>query len=494
MSEIRPIYSGLISLIFTTLKLFVGLAFTVIITRLLLPEELGSWRLVLGLIGNVVIIHQVISYWATRESAREIYSGTTALIFSGILSIGGILIYYILALFTSSNTDVNLDVLLAGSIIVPILIVNRVAMAINYGWRPHLLSYGQIIYSVSMLPVLYILIQYFHFGIFGIIFSSAISYLVALFILIFFIRHRLQKKFKIEYIKIWIKRSWLSMYQYSHSLIISLDVLIFSLITQSVIGLAYFTSAWSIGIISGMASSVAAASYPKLLSEGKTDFLSQNINKLFYFIIPFTFLTIVFAKAGLFLLNPIYVAVFPAVIIISIRTFFYTFSNTFSNYLLGLENIDVNFESTLKEQLKSKLVHIPTIRIIRNSIYLISLLTLLLIVNDSNEILIIYWSIISLLSEIPFTVYFYMLVKKATRFSVDLKPLIKFFTIGIIVFYLIHLLSENYLEYEEGFFEFFLQLLPFIILSLVSYFGLTYLIDKNTRKFVKSILNELKNK
>ena len=95
MSGIRVTYSGLISLGVGLVSVFTGIIFTLIVTRQLTPDEFGTWGLLGTLIAYAVIIEPIISYWTTRDIARGGESGKTAIVSSGLFSIGGLLIYII---------------------------------------------------------------------------------------------------------------------------------------------------------------------------------------------------------------------------------------------------------------------------------------------------------------------------------------------------------------------------------------------------------------
>ena len=53
---------------------------------------------------------------------------------------------------------------------------------------------------------------------------------------------------------------------------------------------------------------------------------------------------------------------------------------------------------------------------------------------------------------------------------------------------------EEFLVYEESIFDFLPNIIPYLFLSILIYFGLTYLVDKKTRVLFKAIFSEIKNK
>ena len=112
MSEIRTTYSGLISAAFGLTRIFAGLFFMIIITRILVAEELGTWALITSLLFYGIILDPIIAYWATRDTARKIDSGKTAILGEGVLSIGGIGIYIIATIIVGPQTNADNTIIL----------------------------------------------------------------------------------------------------------------------------------------------------------------------------------------------------------------------------------------------------------------------------------------------------------------------------------------------------------------------------------------------
>ena len=97
MSGIRVAYTGFITFAIRIASIVTGLIFTLIVTRQLSVEEFGTWGLINGIIIYAIIIHPIVSYWSTRETARGGNTGKTAISTTGVFSSIGILIYLIVA-------------------------------------------------------------------------------------------------------------------------------------------------------------------------------------------------------------------------------------------------------------------------------------------------------------------------------------------------------------------------------------------------------------
>ena len=174
-------------------------------------------------------------------------------------------------------------------------------------------------------------------------------------------------------------------------------------------------------------------------------------------------------------------------------------SSSFTNALQGIEKVDVK-ESSTKDYVKSNLFYLPTIRLIRRVVYLSSLTVglILLMQFDTSQIdLVIAWSVIVFVIEIPFTIYLFNLIKKNLSLSFDIIAILKYLLISIFVFAGIHLMMGEFLDYDPKLITFFFNLLPFLILGLLLYLGLTYLADSKTRKLFKGVwleINKIINK
>ena len=108
--------------------------------------------------------------------------------------------------------------------------------------------------------------------------------------------------------------------------------------------------------------------------------------------------------------------------------------------------------------------------------------------------MLVFWSVIATLTQIPFTIYFYYLVRKQFPLSLDIVTIMKYLVISIVVFGGVYLLMDEYLEYEIEVLKFIPNLIPYLILGISVYFGLTYLTDKATRQLFNSIILEIKQK
>lgn len=492
--NIRVTYSGLTGFLINGFTMVTGLIFILIVTRNLQPNELGTWGLIGSLLTYVIILEPIISYWTIREIARGMESGKTSFISSGLFSIFGIIGFLIISYLISGPTGTDLSVLFFASILIPFTFLNRTLSAIAIGSQPHINNLGVAIFDISKIPLAAIFILFFDLSLFGAILSTALANIPTIIFLSVKLRNELKSKFQKHYLIGWLKRGWLPPFVKLPNLVV-FDVLIFSLITGSVNGIAYWVAANSIGNIVRHSGQISRAVYPKLLSGGKKEYLQSNFILFLYFSFPILMISIVFSKAGLYILNPIYADAYLIVIFISIRALLRQIGFTFTQAIEGIDEVDKK-KSSIKEYLKSSLFYIPTFRLLRRFFYLtlVSIGLYVLLQYDASEMMLLtYWSAAFMIVEIPFTIYYIKMSRKDFPINLELKPIFKYFVLSIIIFSLVYLLLENFLVYDDSIFIFIPNLIPFLLLGILVYFGLTYLVDKKTRKLFKAVIHELKN-
>ena len=153
MTEIRITFTGLIAVTTGLITAVTGIIFTLIITRILDPVDFGTWGVISVMFLSVLNLEPIISYWTTREISRGLESGKTALLASGILSSIAMVIFLIIAYVMSTETDTDLQIIFSASLLIPLMFLNKVLMGINLGWKPHVVSYGLLIFGIVQIPM-----------------------------------------------------------------------------------------------------------------------------------------------------------------------------------------------------------------------------------------------------------------------------------------------------------------------------------------------------
>jgi hypothetical protein len=445
---------------------------------------------------GVLNIEPIISYWATREVARGLESAKTAIFSSGIFSSMAVIIYLIIVHFVHSGTDTDFESVFFAAFLIPIIFLNKVLAGINLGWKPQAVSYGILVMGVTQIPMALIFVYFFDMGVIGIIISVAIANISSIIVLTISARETIKKEFQIKFLKKWFRLSWLPFYPGIAGMVHAYDVVIFALLVGSVEGIGFWTAAVLLPNLISNSGLISTAVYAKLLQKGKMDNLQRNVTQIFFFAFPLSAIVIVFAEPGLFILNPIYQIAFPVVIIMTFQVVLNTLSTVFQSMLKGVETVDVDEKASFKQYIKSKLFLLPTLLLIQYSIYITLLVIMLWVAApDSNLIdLITYWAIIMLSTQIPMTIWHYIMIRKHLQITFELSMIFKYFAISLVVFGLIYYLTEQFLEYDSNVFVFIPNILLFIIIGIFGYISITYLVDSRTKQLVSEIINELKER
>ncbi|MEO9277729.1 MAG: hypothetical protein ABI340_08155 [Nitrososphaera sp.] len=492
MSNIRVTYSGLIALAIGLTSVFTGILFTLIVTRKLTPEEFGIWSIIGSMISYFLVVEPLITYWSTRQIARGEQVGKTSLLTSIIFSLGILPGYVALAYFVYGTNHYFSSMILA-SILLPLSLISLVIEGVNLGYKPHIISYGLLIFESLKIPVGLILVFFLGMGINGAIIATIAAFLAKIALQIYLARSRLTGKFIKDVVIRWMKLSWVPFYSRISGVWWSLDVMVYSIITGSVIGVAYYAASLTVSQIIGHAGLISQALYPKLLANGTHEHVKENFNRLMYFAILFLTVSTVFAKPALFALNPAYASGALIAIIFAWRTFFYVLTSTFYQILQGIDTTDLEKNLKFAQIKKSKLFVVPTLQNIHYGTYIVVLSITLFILHSygMKEIsMVTWWVTIALILQIPFLIYSGIILRKNIPFSVSITNMIKYGG-GACSFVVVYLLTSPFLlHYEIKFYDFLPSLIIELLICVGAFFIVTYLIDKNTRILFKSILKE----
>lgn len=496
MDEIRVTYSGLISLMIGILNILIGLGFTIIITRTLSEVEFGTWGMIGGLIIYATIVEPIVTFWTTREVARNQESANTAIFTGFFLSGIGLVVYLVSGIILLYQTEVEQNVIYLGLILVPLFLINKILSSISLGWKPQGVSYGQLIFTSSQLCIGFLLLVIFDFSLIGIIITVGISTIFSIGFFIIYNKSKLRAPIQKKIIKKWIKFSWVALFPNLGPTIMSFDIMIFSIITGSVFGIAYWTASLTIVSILAVPQLISRGTYSKLLQGGDKTFVQENMRLLIYFIILFAGITITFAKPGLIILNPIYSEIGLIVIIMTMYIVMRVISNNLLTFVTGVDQVDLYENQNIKNYFKSSLIHVPSIYLVQSIGYIIALTTGLYfatIFNYSNFELILYWAIIQMVIQIPITIYSIIISQRKINLKYDIKPIIKYIIAGIVTFGIIFVVNIEIMTVETELIKFLPQVIFFVFISVILYIIITYAIDNKTRNLGKKIFESIKS-
>jgi O-antigen/teichoic acid export membrane protein len=494
LSGVRVTYSGLISFFVSIIGVITGTIFVVIVTRQLSPEDFGLWTLIGSLVSYVTIVNPIVTYWTTRHIARGENVGKTALSTNVLFSLGGVVVYSIMAIMLSDTLGADLLILLLAAGLIPTIFLENILNSIAHGYKPQAVSYGLVVFESTKIPLGFIMVVFLELGIFGVIITSIIASVLKIIILVILTREQLVGKIKHDLIKFWLRLSWLTLYMSLFGFIRRLDVLLVSVVSGSLIGIAYWGAATTATNLITHSGHISHGLYPKLLATGKKAFAEENLKRIMYFAVPILGATIIFAKPILNILNPEYVNGESIVIILSFRSILAILLGFSLNIIESYEKIDLDKQANFKQFFKSKLFLVPTLNILHSIVYLGGLgIFLLLISMEMTDVYIVtIWSLIFTITYIPFVIYGLFLINKNYKIKLPINHMGKYIIATIVAGIPIYYIVSRELILSNRIYEFLPQFIPIVILGSILYLGITYLIDKDTRVLGKSIFIEMK--
>jgi len=476
------------------ISVFTGLIFTLTVTRQLSPEEFGTWAIIGSMIMYFLVFERIISFWALRQIARNEQVGKTAIITSSSFSLGAIPVYLLLVYIVSGQSNVDVNIMLFGVILLPVQFIGQTFNVINLAHKPHATSYALLAFEAFKVPAGLVLVYFLDLGLQGAITAVFLAYVGRIGVQAYFAKPKLKGKFNFLIIRRWLKLTWFSIYTHLTTNLWGIDIVIYTIITGSVIGVAYYSASMVIAGTLVHAGLISQALYPKLLAQGSYEHFRKNFRLVMYFAIPLLGISLIFSRPALFALNPLYEIASTIVIILSFKTFFLILRNVLDRTLLGIETIDMDQNLVFSKLLKSKLFFVPTRRYIHFGLYISILVITLLFLNSttiSDLELVTWWAIIALSLEIPFFIYLFLQVKKYTKFSFPYLDSGKYIASTLLFILVFFLISDSIIEYEISIFQF----LPGLILQLAICIGIylltTYVFDKKTRILFKTVYDEL---
>ena len=497
MSGIRVTYSGLIAFVVGIGSIFTGLLFVLIVTRRLSPEEFGTWAVIGSMLSYFVISENIIGYWTSRQIARNENVGKTSVISNSFFSIMAIPVYFILVYSVSLTSNAQLEPLLLGAILLPVFFVSETLRSINLGYKPHTASYGLLVFEIFKIPAALLFVLFLELGIYGAILATFVGYVIKIVVQFHYAKPKLKDKFNVKILRRWLKLSWIPLYMNITKFIESTNVLAFTIITGSVIGVAYYTISISVTQLVKHSVKISQGLYPKLLAGGDYQYIKENFSLLMYFAIPLLGISVLFARPAVFALNPAYQDVFQIAIILSFWMFFLIIRDFLSKVLEGIDKVDVEENPKFSSLLKSKIFFVYTVNNIYYIVLVAVLVPVLFILNSLNfsELeLVTWWAIITLSLEIPVFIFMWIKVQKNVKFSFPFVDTAKYCG-ATLAFVIVFLLTENsIIEYHISIYDFLPGLFIELGICVGVYLGLSYLIDKKTRTLFKAILNEFTRK
>jgi O-antigen/teichoic acid export membrane protein len=487
-----------------------GLIFVVIVTSNLPPLQWGLWQLVSKVISYVLIPTAIINFWITRYRARGRDVGWTSvvavLIFTAVLASLFVIVSIPLAsdFPTASPANTNFFFFLLST---PQILLYTLAGALEsllWGVSPEKASYGFASFEVAKIVVAFVGVSIFHLSLEGAVLAVIAAQIVQILVLISFSRHDFKARPSFEVIGAMVRAGWLAILDLLDTFVITLDFLVVSLITGSLLPIALYGAAAIIGNVVTYSGSVASGLYASVLS-GKD--ASKSTNQVFelqiILLIPLTLGTIILSKQLLNLLNPEYDIGATILVILVIGYAFFSIQSVEDSVISGADTTDSNLHATASSYLRGSLFWLSKINLLFASLYLVGVALIarsLGMLSGSGylgqyELMGEVWAMLALGIFATGFVSKARYMRKFARLSIDSKVafsiLISSVVYAAILFTLAYVVFPNL---PNGEIPQAVRLVAIGVSSICFYFATMYGISSSFRKITKVIMKDVLGK
>ena len=492
MDDIRVTYSGLLGFVVAIGGMIAGIAFIIIVTRQLEPEEFGIWAVIGSMTTYSVVTKPIISYWTTRQIARGIPVGKTSMVSTSLFASGSIPIYVLSVYLFTNIESAFLDSMLLGAIMIPVLFIQGTLSAVNLGHKPQAVSIGMAAFQFFKIPVGLALVFFLELGLDGAILTIFVAHLSDIAIQLYYARSHLVVPRDFSYLREWIKQSWMPVYGKMPAVLHAMDVIVYTVIVGSVIGVAYYAAALVVSRMVKHTVQISQGLYPKLLTKSNKDHISDNFTLMMYFAIPLVILAVLFSKHTMFLLNPEYAQAWMAGVLLTFGRFLRVIMKFLKYVMMGTDDVDIKKMPSASALLHSKLFMAGTIDNMYYTVYIAVLVASLYIFRDLPELeLVIIWSLVMLSVSAPFLLYYVILVRRHTPFKVKYMYILKYVIGGIGIMIVFVLTNEHIMVFDTSIHMYIPGLLLEMAICCATYLGITYAIDKKTRRLFGLMISEI---
>ena len=481
--------TGLVNFVSRFISAFTGLLFTVMVARWLAPPQFGLWEVIMDLVTFAAYPVAVVAYWTTRSVARGRLLGKTAYAVGGLLSIGGLGIYYVFALATSSAIAAAILPFLLGSLLVPLTYWSVIANSVVSGYRPAAFGYSLIVSEVAKVLVAYAALYVFRLAIQGVLISLIFAYLVQSVVATYLTRGAAGPSIDFAEVKRWRSLAWVPLVSQLPLALAAADTYVASLGFGTAIA-GYYQSAFLIASVVGYSSALAIALYPLLLRGGDARLPAITMEFTLLIAIPLAVGAVALGGPMLLLLGRNYLPGTQGLSILAVMFVFLTISGIIDQALLGTERVDEESGRDFRKLAKSNLIFVPLINLTSAVVYVVSMYAALAY-SHANGLNISDTVVLWTGAQLATTVVFLAIKTIRARRYAKLAPgvsVVYYAVSAVLMGEIVYLLSGLVLPTNIDVLFYGLRLLGLVVLGTLVYFALVLSLDSKLRKTAMAVL------
>ena len=472
-------------------SILTGLAFLILMTRTLSTQQFGLWEVVIDVVTFASYPSVLVVYWATRDIARGLMRGRTALGINVTLSVLGIAVYVVLSFFTSGPINSGWETFLLATLLVPIAYWNNAANAIVSGYDPIVGGYAVISSEASKLLVAFPALLVFHAGIDGVILSLMVANAAQAATSTYLCSEALEEPFDAETGKRWLTRSWLTSLNSIPYVVGIADTYVASIAAAGTVIVGYYQAAFSVAALAGYSSYLAVALYPLLLrgGDGSDDLPSVTLDLSLLFGIPLAVGAASLARPILFVLRPTYAAASSAMEILAFGALLTAIASLLDQTLMGKVTVDADDSARARHFLHSDLFFVFLVNLGSTLAYVVGVYFIVhsgAISGAQIPQTLDLWATAQLVVFVFFIAVRVPRVRSRTKLV--LRPSFLYYVGGALVMAAFLFFASGYLDYNGRILDFGEELVTIGLAGLLLYFGFVYTTDLPFRALVRRMI------
>jgi O-antigen/teichoic acid export membrane protein len=451
------------------------------------PTEFGTWSFIFYIISLFSLLSSLFPFWATRFIARG-KEGTvkTAVATNFILALIAALIYLptvplIMAAFHVESSFLFVYLLAA------IQIVNTFMVMVFEGClraiRPQVIGYGLLIEEVVKVTLAFVLIL----GLKQLLLGAMVSLIAAASVQALFyawlLWGQLKQKIHWGYLREWVKSSPVMLYNVVGTQLNNavLYILVY-FAGQGAMG--NYQAAVTFSTVISYASSLAFALYPKMLAGEGAEDIASSFNTMLMLALPMVAVALTMAQSLLTILNASYAVAAPILMLLTVSMLITLIFNFYTQWLLGIETLDIEGKISLRELVHSKIFLVFSIPYIQTAIAAPAMLIILTQVAFANPIeAAMYLVLVNIAVDLISVPIVYHYSKATIKIPVAWKSLGKYVVAAAVMGGALLILPHT----TTIVFTF-----AKILVGVGIYAALLYATDADARKLVKQVFKEIR--
>jgi O-antigen/teichoic acid export membrane protein len=372
VSAISPRRTGVVVFGARVASIFTGLLFIVMVTHTLTTSEFGLLEIVTDIVVFSTYPLGVFNFWISRDTARGMTVGRTAVLTNLVLSAAGCAIFAVLAFLGESALASSLYLFGFALLLVPISYWYTTVNAILSAHHPQASGYTLLFTEVTKLAAAYYLLYVLRAGLPGVLLALAVSNLAQGALGSYFVRDTFAGAVSLERWKVWFKSAWIPALNSVPYVIGIADTYVAFLVSGGYTLTGYYQAAFSIAAIVGYSGYLSYALYPLLLRGVADRLIGVLFDFSMLFGVPMAVGVAALSPQFLYLLSRRYVLTSVPLVILAFAALANAIDTLLDNSLMGRDTSDLQEGNKFATLRKGNLFFVPMANMLYGVLYISS--------------------------------------------------------------------------------------------------------------------------